>query len=265
MYNLILADLFKLRKSMAIKILFTITTLSAVAMTVIAYQIPKGNLDASMTGIGFMFSDVNMMSILGAVIAGIFICGDFDNKTIHDAIANGCTRGAVIGSKAIVFCCALTFILLPYVIVTGIALSTSEQFSMGSTAVGFLNVITSEAGTTISASEIWKLFAVMMSMIIVYLAQLSICIPIAFVLKKPVLVVAIYYGFSIFCGQLGRLKDSSPAFDRIFSCTPFGGNYAFLTLHTGVGDIFKAITVSLVFMIAIFAITYFAFRRSEIK
>ncbi len=65
MYNLILADLFKLRKSMAIKILFAITTASAVAMAVMAYLIPQGKISASMSGIGFMFSDADIMSIRG--------------------------------------------------------------------------------------------------------------------------------------------------------------------------------------------------------
>jgi|GEM_PF-4582436 len=56
-----------------------------------AYMISRGKIDDSMTRIGFMFGDASMISILGAVMAGVFICGDFDNKTINDAIANGCS------------------------------------------------------------------------------------------------------------------------------------------------------------------------------
>jgi len=265
MYNLIRADLFKLRKSKTIKILFGITTASAVIMAVMAYLIPQGKIDANMTGIGFMFSDISMMNILGAVIAGVLICGDFNNKTIHDAIATGSSRGTVIVSKAIVFFCAIAVILLPYVIITGIALRTGYEFSMGKALLGFLNLLTSEAGTAFSASEIWKLLAIMVTLIFVYMAQLSICIPLAFVLKKPVFVVAINYGFSILWGQLTGLRDSSQVFKSIFDCTPFGGNYSFLTLDTGNGDIFKAIAVSLIFIIVICAATYRTFRKSEIK
>jgi ABC-2 type transport system permease protein len=265
MYNLIQADLFKLRKSMSIKILFGITTVSAVVMAVMAYLIPQGKIDASMTGMGFMFSDINMISILGAVMAGVYICGDFDNKTIHDAIANGCSRGTVIVSKATVLCCSIAFILLPYAIITIIALNTGYEFSMGSASVGFLHILTSEAGTAFSASEIWKLLAVMFTLMIVYAAQLSVCVPLAFVLKKPVLVVAIYYGFTILCAQLMVLRGSSTVLDRILASTPFGGNYTFVTLNSGTGDIFKAISVSMIFMIVMLAVTYGAFRKSEIK
>ncbi len=265
MFNLIRADLFKLRKSTAIKVLFGITTVSALIMAIMAYLIPLGKVEVRLTGLGFMFSDMNMISILGAVIAGILICGDFDNKTIHDAIANGCNRGAVIIGKATVFFCAISFILLPYAIIVGFALSAGSNFSMGSISIGFLNILTSAAGTAFSAAEIWKLLAVMLTMMIVYLGQLSICVPLAFTLKKPVFVVAIYYGFSILSGQLKGLSDSSEVFNSIFSATPYGGNYTLMSLDTLSGDILKAISVSLVFMIVMLAITYFAFRKSEIK
>ncbi|MNM89112.1 ABC-2 family transporter protein [compost metagenome] len=250
---------------MAFKILFGITTVSAVLMAMMAYWIPQGKIEPSMTGIGFMFSDVNMISILGAVIAGIFICGDFDTKTIHDAITTGHSRGTVIVSKAIVLGSALAFILLPYAIVTGIALGTGFEFNMGSVAVGYLHLLTSEAGTVFSVSEIWKLLAIMLTLIIVYVAQLSICVPLAMVLKKPVLVVAIYYGLSILTAQLIGIANSSRVFDLIFSCTPYGGNYTFLTLDAVAGDFLKAIGVSLAFIIVILAVTFALFRKSEIK
>ena len=69
MINLIRADLFKLRRTLTVKILLGIGTASALAMAVIAYLIPQGKLSESMTGIGFMFSDINVISILGAVLA----------------------------------------------------------------------------------------------------------------------------------------------------------------------------------------------------
>jgi len=234
-------------------------------MAMVAYMIPQGKLDASMTGIGFMFSDVNMISILGAVMAGLFICGDFDNKTIQDAIANGSSRAAVIFSKATVFSFSIAFILFPYAIITGIALRVGSKYNMGAVAVGFLHLLTSEAGVAFSTAEIWKLMAVMLTLIIVYIAQLSVCVPLTFLLKKPVLVVPIYYVFTLFCAKLTELRGSSLVFDQIFACTPFGGNYTFMTLKTGIGDIFKAIFVCLIFIIVMLAATYCGFRKSEIK
>jgi len=263
--NLIQADLFKLRKSMAIKILVAITTVCAAAMALIAYLIPQGKIEASMTGIGFMFSDINVISILGGFIAGMFICGDFDNKTIQDAIANGYSRGAIIVSKATVLGLALAFILLPYAIITGVSLSTGSEFNMGAVAVGFLNLLTVEGGTVFAASEVLKIAAVFLTLMVVYVAQLSICVPLAFVLKKPIFVIVIYYGFSILTAQLMKISDSSPGFNRILSATPYGGNYAFTTLGTAAVEISQAIAVSLLFIVVMLAITYGIFRKSEMK
>lgn len=265
MLNLIQADLFKLYKSKAIKILFAMTTLSAVAMTAIAYLIVQGKLDSGMSGIGFMFSDVNMISILGAVIAGTFICGDFDNKTIHSAIASGCSRSIVIISKAIVFSWTIAFILLPYVIITIIALISGAEFSMGAVAVGFLNIITSNAGATFSASEVWKLLAIMLTLMIVYISQLSVCIPLAFMIKKPVSVVGIYYGLTVFFAQMIEVREKFEIVDNIFKLVPYGGNYSLLNLDSPSGDMIKAIFISIIFSIAMLVVSYSTFKKVQIK
>jgi len=265
MLNLIQADLFKMRKSSAIKILFGITTLCAIVMTVMAYLIPKGQISDEYIGMVFLISDIVMMGILGAVTASVFICGDFENKTIHDAIASGCSRGTVIVSKAIVFFCGVGFILLPYAIITGIALSTGSKFEMGTVSMGFLNMLTKESGLVFSTSVLLKMLAAAFTLILVYMAQLSVCVPLALMLKKPVLVVAIFYGFTIFCANLTGLRNSSETFDKIFSYTPYGGKYSFVTLSTEAGDFVKAIAVSLFFIIVILGVTYSVFRKSEIK
>ncbi|MGZ9585858.1 ABC transporter permease [Paenibacillus marinisediminis] len=265
MFNLIRADLYKLRKSTSIKILLGITTLSAILMAIMAYLIPQGKIEASKAGIGFIFSDINVISILGAVVTGIIISSDFDNKTIHNAIASGCSRVAVIMSKAAVLSLTIALILLPYAIVTWIALGSGNEFSMGSVAVGFLHTLTSEAGTAFSASDIWKLLGITLTLITLYVAQVSICIPLAFMLKKPVLIIPIYYGFTILCAQLMGSSGGASLFDRIFSVTPYGGDYAFMTLDTDIGMLLQALAVSLVFIIVMVAIVYGAFRRTEIK
>ncbi|ADL50192.1 ABC transporter permease [Clostridium cellulovorans] len=265
MYNLILADLFKIRKSMTIKVIFAITTISAVAMVMMAYLIQQGSISTSMAGIGFMFSDINVMSILGAVMAGVFICGDFDNKIIHESIANGNSRGTVIVVKIITFLCSIVVILIPYIVATVIAFGTGYKFSMGSVSIGFLNLLTVETGKVLSAVEMWKLLVVMLTLLLVYLAQMSLCIPLALALKKPVFVVAIYYGATILFAQLVGVKNFSLVIYNIFSCTPYGGKHSMVVLNTGTGEIFKTISISLLFISTMFFISYFTFRKSEIK
>jgi len=61
------------------------------------------------------------------------------------------------------------------------------------------------------------------------------------------------------------LSSGSQTLDTILSRTPFGGDYIFLTVDSGTGDIITAIFGSLVFMAVMLAIAYGAFRKAEIK
>lgn len=265
MYNLVKADLFKLRKSMAIKILFSITTISSIVMVIMAYMIKKGTLNASSTGIGFLLADANMIGILGAVIAGVFICGDFDNRTIHEAIVDGNSRYKVVISKTVILCLGTLIILVPYIVSSIVAISTGYKFNMGSVSIGFLNLITTEGGKITSSSQVLKLLLIMLTLAVVYAAQLSICVPLAIGSKKPVIVIAVYYGIAILSGQLGKLESSYKIFKKVFQCTPYSGKYYAMALDTGRGDVAKAIIVSFIFIIVMVAIACFLFRRSEIK
>lgn len=267
MYNLIRADLFKPCKSMGIKILLALTTLCAIAMMVIAYLIAQGKLDNSTSGIGFLFTDINIISLVGGISAAVFICGDFDNKTIHDAISCGCSRGTVIISKAIVFFCSIGLLLLPYAIGTGIGITMGNQatFNMGEVALGYMNMLMNEAGTPISVTMILKLLFVILILMLVYMSQLSICVPLAIIFKKPFLVVAVYYVISVISGQLLSLGNTYPAFGNIFSYTPFGGENTLVMLSTGAGELGKTILVSFAFMAVMLGLTYSVFRKTELK
>lgn len=263
MLNLYLADLYKMRKSLAMKILLAISIICAITVPVIAHLIAQGKLSQNLSGINFLLSDASMISILGAVLAGVFICGDFDNRSIHEAIANGNSRRAVIIAKEAFFISASFIVMLPYVFAVLIGLCTGAKFSMPS--AGFIHVLISESGKSFTASDIGKLAVVLLTLAIVYIGQLSVCLPLASALKKPFIVVVLSYVLSLLTAQLQAIKGSSKAFDRIFGCTPYGGNYAILNLSSSAQDIAKAIAVSLIFTGIMTFLAYIVFRKSEIK
>lgn len=265
MFNMIYADIYKMFKSSAVKILFTITAVSSAIMAVLGHLIAEGRINGSFGGIAFLFADINVVSILGGVMAGVFICGDFENKTIHEAIASGSSRGKVVISKAVVFLCGIILLLFPYALVTGIAAGFGSTFNTGKASLGFLYLLTEESGAVLKGGDIPKLIAVMAVLVIVIAAQLSVCIPLAFSLKRPVLVIGIYYAISIVSGQLLGLARNFKVFDKLYSFTPFGGKGMFMSLKMGAGDMGKPIAVSLFFIVLMLLITYGIFRKAEIK
>ncbi len=265
MINMIRADIYKMFKASAFKILLAITAAAAAALVIIANFIAEGKINSEISGAVFLISDVSLLSILGGVAAGIFICNDFENKTIHEAIASGFGRTKVVISKALAFFTGIAVLLLPYALGTGIAISSGKDYSLGNTSLGFLHLLTVEAETVLSIEEIPKLLVVMVVLMLVLTAQLSICVFLALVLKKTVAVIAIYYGISITSGQLLGLAGKSKLFDKLYSLTPFGGTYMLMTLEAGTGEIIKAVLVSIGFTAVILGLTCMVFRKKEIK
>ncbi|WP_150267246.1 ABC transporter permease [Paenibacillus tepidiphilus] len=263
MFNLIRADVFKLRKSAALKWILLVACLSTAVMATLAYLIPQGQLDDRLSGVGFLFSDINIISILGAITASILICGDYDNKTLHHAVAAGASRRAIIGGKMAVYSCAILLTLLPYAVIVSTLLAFGGEFGMGSASIGFLHLLTS--GNELTGAGLGKLLAVSLTLALVYIAQLSICLPLALLLKRPVFVVALYNAFNAMTGQLLAFSSADSGFGRIFARTPYGGKYIFSTLETAPGDLLEGIAVSLIYTAAMAGVAWLIFRKAEIK
>jgi ABC-2 type transport system permease protein len=264
MLNLIKADLYKMYKTKLFVISFLITTLCAAGMLMITYQIAQNDA-GELSGIVFLLSDVNIISIIGAVVAGAFICGDFENKTIHDAISCGHRRSTLIIGKAIVFFVGIFVLLLPYAVVSLISMGTSTTLNPGRQALGFLNLLAVENGIGFTAEHLGNYILIAAVTFLVYMSQLSICVLLALKVKKTFLVVAIFYVISLLSGQLAALKGQFPLFDRIYELTPYGGNHNLLTPGGDMGDLALAVGVSLCFILVVLLATYLTFRKTEIK
>ena len=67
MFNLIKADLYKMRKTKSIKILFLLCCISSTLMSVISYQLTNVNLSHDIIGIGSFFTDFQMISLVSVM------------------------------------------------------------------------------------------------------------------------------------------------------------------------------------------------------
>ncbi|GAB0171095.1 ABC transporter permease [Lysinibacillus sp. CTST325] len=260
MFNLVRAYLYKTTKSKIFWVLLALTTCSATAMFSIAYGIGNNSINESISNVGFLLSDMNTMSIVGAVLATTLICSDFDTKNIHHPIISGFARIQIVISKAIVFWILLIVLVSPYIIVTIIGLSMDSTFSMGGKAAGFLSILTST-----TSGSFGEYVTIMCTMTIVYLAQLTTCIFLAFALRKSVLVVAAYYMMSMFFGQVASFQDSFEMIDKVLSFTPYSAEYLTINLSMSKGDIISAVFICVIFIVVIIYLTFVTFRKAEIK
>ncbi|SHI58086.1 ABC-2 type transport system permease protein [Clostridium cavendishii DSM 21758] len=265
MLNLIYSDLFKLFKSTAVKVSFFITSMCAVSLIIVSRLSANGTLEEKVTVNTIFLSDVFVMSIIGAVIAGIFICSDFENKTVNAAISCGYGRGTILVSKSIVYFLVMAIMLLPYSIGTIIAFVSGIKFGTLVIPSVFMDIFSNKAGLEISVNVIFKMLAIILTLTIVYASRLSICVLLAFILRRPVFVVGTGFGLAFVFDFIVVVKDKLGVFGKLLEYNPFAQNYPVLTMASGAGTILKAIVCSIVFIIIILSITYIIFRRTEIK
>lgn len=261
MINLLFAGLYKMRKSLFMKVVFLISVVSALIMAWAAHGMAVGTINISATGITAFFSDIQMTALLGSLTAGIFICGDFEDKSIADAVSGGSGRGSVIVTKLLLFIMAILLILLPFFVTAVAAVCAGGEF-MAYVPTTILSLMASAGDTTVTMSVVLKMAAIFGVTLIIYVGQLSLCIFLVFLLKKPVLVVGISYAVSFLGGQLAGIGGKA---GDMLSFTPFGSEFTKLTLGAEAEAFVKPVVSSICFICLVAAATYFIFRKSEIK
>lgn len=105
--------------------------------------------------------------IIGALFAGIFICSDFENRTISLAVSAGNSRMAVLTGKILAFYLAAAVLVLPYPIISGIAATATAGF-----------------GTALTGEVVLSMIRMLVFKVIISSAMLTLCVLLCFWIKK---------------------------------------------------------------------------------
>ena len=260
MINLIHAEFYKYRKSLALKICLLITTICAVLLGVLSNGIAKGTIDMAANSLSGL-SDIFIMSVLGALMAGLAICGDFESKNIHDAIS--CGRRNIVISKSIGFCFIIALLVLPYAIVGLIGFISQGDFQSTISYSTYLSIMSNASDLPVNGQNIAKSIEVILISIVLYAARLSFCIPLAFKVKKSVVVTVVAVVLGFLCDFFVNLLSKVPVLDTIVEYTPF--SYPMLTMEMGQGQLIKILFVSIGFIGLMVLLTNVLFKKDEIK
>lgn len=266
MINLIQSDFYKLSKSRTIKILFIIMWIAAGVVASVSYLMAQGKVGYELSGPISGLTDIMMVAIVGPFLAGIYICTDFDNKSINDAISScGSSRMTVIMSKALVYYLLVILMLVPYAVVTVIGFASGAEFSKPFAASVFLSILANPTHLSFTASVFGKMVAIMLVMMITYASEMTVCVFLSFILRKSSLVIFIGFVIILVLQILGGLGTKVEVVEQILSYTPFSIGNTVLTMDAGVYVILKSLGISLLFIVWLLSITNGAFRKSEIK
>lgn len=256
MKNLLMVDAYKSYKSKLIPILFILAIASATLMLYFSHQIAQGKMDGTSNLIHF-FSDLQIFSLFGSILIGMFFCEDFQNKIIENAISSGHKRSTIVISKLISLFLLTGIFAVPYCAALFLANSMHWKMTvyMGTPFLSLIELLNTHA-------SIWKVLLMMIIVIFIYTAQLSIGIPILFFIKKPVLVMIIMYSL---LGFLGSLLTIDNAVQDLMSATPYGVDFLKMVTHFDSETLFKPIIISFLFICLMLGSAVFFFKKAEIK
>lgn len=259
MYNLFQAEMFKIRYSPTFKISLLVATVCAFVLIYLSYGIGTGEVDASVGAGASGLSDVMIVSLLGSLLAGVILSNDFDNKTIHDALLSE-SRASVVGSKTLIFILAVVVLVLPYLVAGLIGYASGWHFAAFMPNV-FIEMAAAGTGDDVSFGQTLSVGFVML---LVYVGRLSICLPVAFLVRRPMAVLGIGFVSAFVFDLLIGASEGIAVLEAIVGNTPWAMT-RLVTLDAPVEDLVRASVVSVGTLVAMAALTYTIFRRAEVK
>ena len=260
MKNLFKATMYRVVKSTGMRVAAGITTVAAVLYYVLSFMVAEGKLPAAQAGSVTGLGDAMILWLFGALAVSLLIGGDFEHKTVHGAIRFG--RGRMVGNYMLAYVIVVTVLVLPFTIGSLVCILSGADFSGAEGTVISLsmgNVFAYEAGMA------GKLVLSYLAGLAVYIGQLSICVPVAMKVKKPVVVTAFGFFFGMITALISTLASEVEMLDNIYQLTPYRYGIAQTGVAAQTGDMWLAIAVSLVFTVLMGGISYLVFRKADIK
>lgn len=261
MSQLLQATLYRMRKTMGVKVSMGLICIAAVLYYVLAAMLADGKFEAAQAGSITGLGDAMILWIFGSLIVGTLVGTDFENKTIHGTIKFG--RKKIIINYMLVFSILVLLMVLPYTIgsvaciVAGVDMTGAEGTVI---SIYMSNVLEHTQETSIG-----KLILSYVTYAIVYIGQLSVCIPVAIKIKKTVVVTAFGFFFGMITALIATLASKVDLLDNIYRLTPYHYGIDKIGVNANAGDMIAAIAVSLCFTAVMALVSRCIFRKSDIK
>ena len=255
------ATIYRAEKTTGIRAALILTCFAGIVYYVLAWLLSKGELDASSAGSVTAMGDAMIIWLFGSLSVGMLIGNDFENKTVHGAMGYGIKN--IVANYFLVFSVIIFLMLLTYTIGSLACIFSGNDMKGAEGAVisNYLgNVLVYGKETSVA-----KLILSYVAAFFVYVGQLSICIPVAIRIKKPVVVTAFGFIFGMLTALISTLASKVKMLDNIYRLTPYDCGMDKIGICADVSDMLVAIIVSVVFTALMGLVSYIIFRKSDIK
>ena len=260
MINQLRGDLYAIRRTGPVLLCLAVSVLAAALYTWLQHSLAVGDLGPEAASGVQVLSDALMVSLMGPLLFGALVAQPFETKSVHNSLlASG--RGAFVGAKTLLTAAAVTALSLPYGIAALIGLATGEEFAPA-IPTAFSQLLA--AGGEVDAARIGEVLAITVTMAVLTTAKLSVCLPLAFRLRRPLVVMAVGFVWGFLADLIGTTAACVDGLDALVRLTPFAQDHAPAPDSTA-GDMVGTLAVSLGFIALMGVLAWLLFRRADVK
>lgn len=260
MINQLRADLYSVPRTATPLLCLLAVVLTAAAYTWLQHSLAVGDLGpAEANGVQGL-SDVLLLSLLGPVLYGVIVSQPFATKAVHNALlGNG--RGAFVASTTVITAGLLSLLSLPYGVAALVGRATGAEFAPALPTS--FSLALAETGA-LTGEEIGSLALLTAASAVLTAAKLAVCLPLAFWLRRPLVVMALGFVWSFIADLLAAEVSDLDGMEALMRLTPYSAE-RLPTPETSGGDMLVTIVVSVVFIALMGAVSYLILRRADVK
>ncbi|MBZ2195354.1 hypothetical protein [Occultella gossypii] len=260
MINQLRADLFTQRHSTGFIVCLLAACGAAAAYLYLQHQLALGGLNAAAANGVQGLSDVMVINLLGSLLIGLIVSRPFETKSVHDALLAS-SRGSFVASKTVVAALAVFLLGVPYGIAALVGRATGLEVAP---AVPTTFALLAESGAEPDAAGVGRIIAVSVVAAILYAARLAVCIPLAIVVKRPIVVMAAGFVWAFVADLLVGAAAKWEALEAITRLTPYAPDHLPLPDSSG-GELVGTSIVAVVFIALMGLVAWLLLRRADIK
>lgn len=260
MINQLRADLYVLRHSGTAVLCLLACIVTATLYTWLQHSLAVGDLGPQAASGVQGLSDVLLVSLLGPLLYGVIVSQPFETKSVHNALlASG--RGAVTASTTLVAATVVTALSLPYGLAALVGRLTGAEFAPA-IPTAFSQLLAE--GEPLTTGGVLSLLAITVTAGLLMAAKLAVCLPLAFWLKRPLVVMAVGFVWSFLADLLGSTAADVEGLEALVRLTPFAIEHVPMPGATA-AELLGTVAVSVVFIALMGAVSWLILRRADVK
>lgn len=262
MINVLRAEILRLRRSPGIRLSLVLAWFCAVLTTCLEWWGHRMSTEGSYTSYNTgALSEVVVGVCLGVVLIRAVVVQDYEHSTAT-SLNLVATPAQLVTAKTLLVGAGMGLVLLPYALVAMIGLAPFGEFLWASPSP--LMAATFDSTVYPGGDRGARSVVVILMTVLNMTAQVSVCLPLAFALRRSLPTLSIGMALVFFLQIMANSFDRMLYVGALFQMTPFSWSRV-LRLPFTETEVVASVAVSVFFMAAMMVISLMIVRRRDVR